>query len=276
MTAEMCVSSSVRNTRPKPALIDARTPRGVKLLARIGAFVLAAAGVAWLVRDAIDIAQEIRTDMTAAEMLRVVWLGVLTLLRVITLPGSPGYGVPYLPDNWYADEARWTSNYLRRMAARLESQGVRMHTHYEEGAFAGGTITAYAAQQPDTQLIALASNGRGPAGRLLLGNVAGDVFATAPTSVLLLHPAKDKQLPPGPIKPASYQTIMVPLDRTELSRRALERATTLAQGCHASLLLIASLPTHVVEKERLTDDLVEPLQSGAEHEEKKRSDFLEG
>lgn len=200
----------------------------------------------------------------------------LTLLRVIVPPGEPGFAVPYLPDTWYADEARWTSNYLRRMAGRLESQGVRVHTHYEEGAFAGGTITAYAAQQPDTQLIALASNGRGPAGRLLFGNVAGDVFANAPTSVLLLHPAKDEQLPPGPIKPASYQTIMVPLDRTEPSQRALERATTLAQDCHASLLLIASLPTHVVEEERLTDDLVEPLQSGAEHEEKKRSDFLEG
>ena len=200
----------------------------------------------------------------------------LALLRIITPPGSPGYAVPYLPDNWYADEARWTKNYLGDLAARLEPQGARMHTHYVEGASAGSAITSYAVEHAGTQLIALASNGRGPAGRLLFGNVAGDVFAHAPTSILLLHPAKDEQLPRGPIKPASYQTLVVPLDRTEQSKRALERATTLAQDCHASLLLIASLATHVVEEERLTDDLVEPLQSGAEHEEKKRSDFLEG
>jgi nucleotide-binding universal stress UspA family protein len=201
---------------------------------------------------------------------------VLTLLRVIMPPGEPAYGVPYIPDDWYAGEVMWTRNYLGGLAARLEPQGVRMQTHYVEGVSAGGAITAYAVQHPDTRLIALASNGRGPAGLLLFGNVAGDVFATAPTSLLLLHPAKDEQLPPGPIKPASYQTIVVPLDGTVTSKRALERATTLAQDCHASLLLVAPLPIHVVEEEVLVDEIVEPLQSVPEHEEKKRSDFLEG
>jgi nucleotide-binding universal stress UspA family protein len=105
--------------------------------------------------------------------------------------------------------------------------------------------------------------------------VAGDVFATAPTSLILLHPAKDEHLPLGPIKPASYQTIVVPLDGTEPSKRALERATTLAQDCHASLLLVAPLPTRIVEEEILVDDIEEPLQSVPEQEEQKRADFLE-
>ena len=202
---------------------------------------------------------------------------VLTLLRVIMPPGEPAYyGVPYIPDDWYAGEVKWTRDYLGGVAARLESQGVRVQTHYVEGVSAGGAITAYAAQHPDTRLIALASNGRGPGGLLLFGNVAGDIFATAPTSLLLLHPAKDEQLPPGPIQPASYQTIVVPLDGTVTSKQALERATILAQDCHASLLLVAPLPAHVVEEEVLVDEIVEPLQSVPEHEQKKRSDFLEG
>jgi nucleotide-binding universal stress UspA family protein len=201
----------------------------------------------------------------------------LMLLRVITPPEEPAYGVPYIPDDWYAGEARWTSDYLGGLAARLESQGVRVHTHYEQGVAAGGAITDYAVQHPDTWLIALASNGRGPGGLLLFGNVAGDVFATAHTSLLLLHPAKDEQLPLGPIKPASYQTIVVPLDNTVTSKGALERATTLAQDCHASLLLVAPLPTLYVEKEVLIDEPMEPyLQSVPENEEKKLSDFLEG
>jgi nucleotide-binding universal stress UspA family protein len=201
---------------------------------------------------------------------------VLTLLRVILPPGEPAYGVPYIPDDWYAGEARWTRDYLGGLAARLESQGVRVQTQHVEGVSAGGAITAYAVQHPGTQLIALASNGRGPGGLLLFGNVAGDVFATAPTSLLLLHPAKDEQLPPGPITPASYQTIVVPLDGTALSKRALERATILARDCHASLLLVAPLSTHFDAEVVLEEDLVGPVPGGPEDEEKKLYDFLEG
>ncbi len=200
----------------------------------------------------------------------------LTLLRVIMPPGEPAYGVPYIPDDWYAGEAMWTNNYLGGLAARLEPQGVRVQTQHVEGVSAGGAITDYAVQHAGTRLIALASNGRGPGGRLLFGNVAGDVFATAPTSLLLLHPAKDEQLPPGPITPTSYQTIVVPLDGTLESERALERATTLAQKCQASLLLVAPLPAQLVEEEVLVDEIVEPVQRGPDYEAKKRSDFLEG
>jgi len=200
---------------------------------------------------------------------------ILTLLRVILPPEDPAYGVPYLPDDWYAGEATWTRNYLGGLAARLESQGVRVQTHYEQGVLAGGAITDYAVQHPDTRLIALASNGRGPGGLLLFGNVAGDVFAAAPTSLLLLHPAKDQQLPPGPINPASYQTIVVALDGTATSTRALERATTLAQDCHASLLLVAPFSTRHVEEELLLDQIVGPEPGELEDEEKKLSDFLE-
>ena len=65
--------------------ISGRTPAPVKTLLRIVMWVLTAAGVAWLAFDAIGIAKEIRTDMTVAEMLHVLWLGVLTLLRVTAM-----------------------------------------------------------------------------------------------------------------------------------------------------------------------------------------------
>ena len=199
----------------------------------------------------------------------------LTLLRVILPPGEPAYGVPYLPDDWYAGEVRWTRDYLGGLATRLEPQGVRVQTHYEQAVTAAGAITAYAVQHPDMWLIALASNGRGPGGLLLFGNVAGDVFATSPTSLLLLHPAKDAQLPPGPIQPASYRTIVVALDGTMTSERTLERATTLAQDAHASLLLVAPFPTYEVEEKVLLDEIVAPEPGELEDEEQKLADFLE-
>ena len=69
---------------------------------------------------------------------------------------------------------------------------------------------------------------------------------------------------------------MVPLDGSEPGKQALKRATTLAQDCHASLLLVAPLPAHLVEEEVLVDDIVGPVQRGHDYEAKKRSDFLEG
>ncbi len=65
--------------------ISGRIPTPVKALLRIAVWALTAIGVAWLVFGAIDIAKEIRTDMTGTEMLHVVWLGVLTLLRVVAM-----------------------------------------------------------------------------------------------------------------------------------------------------------------------------------------------
>ncbi len=65
--------------------LSGRTPAPVKTLLRVAMWGCTAAGVAWLAFDAIGIAKEIRTDMTGAEMLHVLWLGVLTLLRVTAM-----------------------------------------------------------------------------------------------------------------------------------------------------------------------------------------------
>src|SRR6266446_3723900 len=174
---------------------------------------------------------------------------VLTLLWVIMPPGEPEYAAPYIPDDWYEGEVSWTKNYLTSLATRLQAQGVHVQTQHVEGTSAGAAINSYAEQHPGIQLIALATHGRGAGGRLLLGSVAGDIFASAPTSVLLLHPPKDEQIPPGPITQASYQTIVVPLDGIVGSERVLEQATTLALACHASVLLVANPPPPLLELE---------------------------
>src|SRR5260370_37266833 len=192
---------------------------------------------------------------------------VLTLLRVILPPGEPAYAVPYIPDDWYEGEISWTKSYLTALATRLQAQGARVQTQHVEDTFAGAGINLYAQQHSDVQLIAIATHGRGAGGRLLLGNVAGDVFASTPTSLLLLHPAKDEQLPPGSIAAATYETILVPLDGTLQSERVLEMATTLAKDCHASILLVAPFPTHLVEEEILADVVEEPWPRVQAHEE---------
>ena len=184
---------------------------------------------------------------------------VLTLLRVIMPPGEPVYPVPYIPDDWYAGEVSWTKSYLNSVATRLKDQGVPTEAQYMEGTFAGAAIHSYVEVHPEVQLIALATHGRDAGGRMLLGSVAGDIYSSASTSLLMLHPAKDEHIAPGAITGASYETIVVPLDGTEVSERALERATDLALACKASVLLVSVFPSHLLEEEVVVDEIADPL-----------------
>ena len=65
--------------------ISRDTPKLVRWSLRMLLWVGLAAAAVWLVWDAFDIATEIRTDMTGEAMLHVVWLGVLTFLRVAAM-----------------------------------------------------------------------------------------------------------------------------------------------------------------------------------------------
>jgi nucleotide-binding universal stress UspA family protein len=109
---------------------------------------------------------------------------------------------------------------------------------------------------------------------LFLGSVAENVFANTTTSLLLLHPSKDAQLPSGPISRASYQTIVVPLDGTAPSERVVQQATPLALSCHASVLLVSVPPPSPLEQEMRVDAIEKPLQQVPEHQEMKQADFL--
>ena len=211
---------------------------------------------------ALDGSTEAEAILPHALFIALQTQSVLTLLRVIMPPDEPGYGAQYIPDDWYAGEVSWTKNYLAGLATRLQGQGARVHIQHVEGTFAGAAINSYAEQHAGVQLIALATHGRSAGGRLLLGSVAGDVLASAPTSLLLLHPPKDRQLPPGPITQASYQTIVVPLDGMVGSERVLQQASRLALASHASVLLVADPPPPLLE------------QQVRAQEEMKEADFL--
>jgi len=211
---------------------------------------------------ALDGSTEAEAILPHALFIALQTQSVLTLLRVIMPPGEPEYVAQYIPDDWYEGEVSWTKNYLAGLATRLQGQGARVHIQHVEGTFAGAAINSYAEQHADVQLIALATHGRSAGGRLLLGSVAGDVLASAPTSLLLLHPPKDRQLPPGPITQASYQTIVVPLDGMVGSERVLQQASRLALASHASVLLVADPPPPLLE------------QQVHAQEEMKEADFL--
>ncbi|HKE38494.1 MAG TPA: ABC transporter permease subunit [Casimicrobiaceae bacterium] len=65
--------------------MTARQAKLAKGLIRVALWGCLAAGLAWLLVDAFGLAREIKTEMSGGEMLHVIWLGTLTLLRVVAM-----------------------------------------------------------------------------------------------------------------------------------------------------------------------------------------------
>jgi NitT/TauT family transport system permease protein len=65
--------------------ISRGTPKALRWSLRVLLWIGLAVTTVWLAWDAFQIATEIRTDMTGGAMLHVVWLGVLTFLRVVAM-----------------------------------------------------------------------------------------------------------------------------------------------------------------------------------------------
>jgi len=167
---------------------------------------------------------------------------ILTLLQIGTPSGLPGVRDRMIPDNWSEGEEIWGQDYLAALVRRLQSSGVTIQTRHPEAALAEQAIVSYTKHQPQVELIALTTHGRGAAGRAIFGSVAEQVFASVPTSLLLLHPPKGEQTASGPIVGTSYHTIIVLLDGSVGAERALHQATSLAQEFGATLVLVAVPP----------------------------------
>lgn len=60
-------------------------PTLFKQALRVALWLAIVAGMVWLVIDAFGVAREIKTEMTGTAMLHVVWLGLLTFLRVLAM-----------------------------------------------------------------------------------------------------------------------------------------------------------------------------------------------
>jgi len=110
-----------------------------------------------------------------------------SLLRVVESRSSPGnHGPGGSPDRAQA------AAYLERVAGRLREQGLQVRTRVVVARHAAEAILEEAEAQA-SNLIALATHGRGGLKRLLLGSVADKLIRAAVSSVLVYRPT-DKEL----------------------------------------------------------------------------------
>lgn len=126
--------------------------------------------------------------------------------------------------------------YLHRVADRLRAEGGEIETVLLRTPNVPSSINL-AAGLADVNMIACATHGEGPMGRLLWGSVAWEALVRSRVPVLLRH-AEDSA-GSGDARPAEQRKIMVPLDGSPFAEIALRVAGEFASEWKASLLLVS-------------------------------------
>jgi nucleotide-binding universal stress UspA family protein len=142
-----------------------------------------------------------------------------------------------LTTQWQREQWAWTTleqqaeQYLAETAAALREAGLTVDTEVQLGAPAEQIVAL--AERERVALIAMATHGLSGLRRWTLGSVADKVMHAAATPVLVVRSATPPQAGASALK-----RILVPLDGSELARRALPHAVELARGARAELILL--------------------------------------
>ena len=127
---------------------------------------------------------------------------------------------------------------LRHMSnalSRHDAEQVRVRQVYQNGFSIAPVILAYAGEN-DIDLIVMGTHGRRGLGHMFLGSVAEEIVRMATCPVLTIRERKT------PTVATKHERILVPVDFSEHSRKALLYAKVLAENYGARLQLL-----HVVE-----------------------------
>jgi nucleotide-binding universal stress UspA family protein len=115
--------------------------------------------------------------------------------------------------------------------------GERPHIHLEVTDGDPAAAILRVAEQRRADLIVLASHGRGATGRLVFGSVADRLAHASPVPVLIVRPADTN----AELTAARIDRLLVPLDGSDLSQRALPVAAALARQLAIPVLLVQAI-----------------------------------
>jgi nucleotide-binding universal stress UspA family protein len=127
--------------------------------------------------------------------------------------------------------------YLRGLAPRLEMPSGRVSFDVKI-ASVPQTIIQEASKEADT-LIAMSTHGRSGPGRWFLGSVADKELHTTTQPLLLYRTREDERQPANPV----LNTIVVPLDGSEMAEQVLPGAVGLARALSLKMTLVRVTPT---------------------------------
>lgn len=131
------------------------------------------------------------------------------------------------------------------------------------------------AQSTRADLIVMASHGRGAVGRVAFGGVADRVAHHSPIPVLIIRPADAA----AEVTPVVLRRVIVPLDGSVISERALPVATALAVSLERPIVLLRAIDSAqalgpYVEAWVIPPDVVETIETTAQRELEAQGDAL--
>lgn len=127
----------------------------------------------------------------------------------------------YAYEGWESAALEWSRNYLDDVEARLADAAAGIVT---SAVVTGHTVECLQAEAVThgADVVVMASHGRGALSRLWLGSVADGFVRQADRPVILVRPEEEAEAPAR--FDYSFATLLVPLDGSELSERALAHA----------------------------------------------------
>lgn len=125
---------------------------------------------------------------------------------------------------------------MARLAAEARIEDVNPHMLLAQGRV--WDVLSSIIQRENTDLLVLGTRGRGGLKKLVLGSVAEEALRRATCPVLTIGPSVPL---PDPGK-AGFRTILFATDFGPASTKAFPYALSLAEECHAKLILLHMLP----------------------------------
>ena len=123
-------------------------------------------------------------------------------------------------------------SYLTRVAGGLEELGISTDIAVRSGPAADHIVSE--ADEVEGTLVAMSTHGRTGLGRWIMGSVTDRVLHTTATPLLVVHPERGA---PSVDSTASIQTLIVPLDGSELAETVLPVAAEIAKAIGAGVVL---------------------------------------
>ncbi|MEZ4417689.1 MAG: universal stress protein [Gemmatimonadota bacterium] len=189
----------------------------------------------------------------------------LDLVSVIEAPSAVGF------PGYEEVAARMLEEYYEALRSRLADARAEAEETVLSGAAAKRILEHV--QDKGSEMVVLATHGRGPFSRAWLGSVADGVLRHAAVPVLLIRPHEtDKaDLAPAPLP----KRIVVPLDGSELAERTVGLLESWGLTDGATLLLVRAVGfPHSVASPYLPHTIVENRQI-VEEEKKRAESYIE-
>jgi nucleotide-binding universal stress UspA family protein len=154
----------------------------------------------------------------------------------LALSGKTGSGVhvvsvvepipAFAYEEWEAAAREWSQDYLENVAERVRPEaGGEVTTALRSGHVVETLLTEADVSHAD--LIVMSTHGRGALSRAWLGSVADAIMRQARIPVVFVRPREARA--PAAEAPGGFETILVPLDGSDVSESALEYATELGE-----------------------------------------------